>query len=45
MRGAVTGVGVMTALAGLVELAGIATSRTRRQPDLPPGESHETHAG
>jgi hypothetical protein len=43
-RGAVTGVGVITALAGLVELAGIITSRSRRQPDLPPGEG-KTHPG
>jgi len=44
-RGAVTGVGVITGLAGLVELAGVITARSRRQPDLPPGESHKTHAG
>ena len=45
VRGAVTGIGVMTALAGLVELAGVITSRSRRQTDLPPGESHKTPAG
>ena len=45
VRGGVTGVGVITALAGLVELAGVITSRSRRQPDLPPGESPKTHAG
>jgi len=44
-RGAVTGVGVITALAGLVELSGIITGRSRRQPDLPSGEQPKTHAG
>jgi hypothetical protein len=44
-RGAVTGVGVITALAGLAELAAVITARTRRQTDLPPGESHKTQAG
>ena len=44
IRGAVTGVGVITALAGLVELAGVIASRSRRQPDLPPAE-RKTHAG
>jgi len=45
VRGAVTGVGVITALAGLVELAGVIAARSRRQADLPPGESRKTHAG
>jgi hypothetical protein len=45
VRGAVTGVGVITALAGLAELAGVIASRTRRQADVPPGESPKTHAG
>jgi hypothetical protein len=44
-RGAVTGVGVITALAGLVELAGVIAARSRRQPNLPPGESHKTQTG
>ena len=44
-RGAVTGVGVITALAGLAELASLVTSRPRRQTDLPPGESRKTPAG
>jgi len=45
VRGGVTGVGVITALAGLVELGGIITARARRQPDTPPGESRNTQAG
>ena len=45
IRGAVTGVGVITALAGLAELAAIVSARSRRQTDLPPGESHKTQAG
>jgi len=44
-RGAVTGIGVITALAGLVELAGVIASRSRSRPDLPPNESPKTHAG
>ncbi len=36
-RGGVTGVGVITALAGVVEIGSICASRKRRQePDLPP---------
>ena len=31
VRGAVTGVGVMTAIAGLMELGGVVMSRSRRQ--------------
>jgi hypothetical protein len=39
-RGAVTGVGVITALAGVAELGSIILSRARRR-DLPPeGGSH-----
>jgi len=34
-RGAVTGVGVVTALAGLAELGAVITARARRR-DLPP---------
>ena len=45
VRGGVTGVGVITALAGLVELGGIITARSRRQTDAPPGESRNTQAG
>jgi hypothetical protein len=36
---------VLTALAGLAELAGVITARSRRQADLPPGETPKTHAG
>jgi len=43
-RGGVTGVGLITALAGLAELASVITSRGRRRTGLPPGESHETPA-
>jgi hypothetical protein len=32
VRGAVTGVGVVTALAGLAELGSVIASRSRRQP-------------
>lgn len=45
IRGAVTGVGVITALAGLVELGSVFAARSRRQTDLSPGESPKTHAG
>jgi hypothetical protein len=38
VRGAVTGIGVITALAGLAELASL-VSRRRRQPDSDPAES------
>lgn len=34
VRGAVTGVGVITAFAGLAELAGVVGARSRRQPQL-----------
>jgi hypothetical protein len=36
---------VITALAGLIELSAVITARSRRQADLPPGESRKTHAG
>ena len=39
VRGGVTGVGVITALAGLAEIGSLITSRTRRRdtvPDAPP---------
>jgi hypothetical protein len=32
VRGGVTGVGVITAAAGLIELAAVIASRSRRQP-------------
>ena len=32
VRGAVTGVGAITAIAGLIELGGVIASRTRRPP-------------
>jgi hypothetical protein len=32
VRGAVTGVGVITACAGLAELGGVIAARARRQP-------------
>ncbi len=32
VRGAVSGVGVITAIAGFAELGGVITSRARRQP-------------
>jgi hypothetical protein len=44
-RGAVTGVGVITALAGLVELAGVVTARSRRSTDPTPGETPKPQAG
>jgi hypothetical protein len=45
VRGGVTGVGVITALAGLAELAGVIASRSRRAADAPPGESPKPHTG
>jgi hypothetical protein len=45
-RGGVTGIGVITALAGLVELASVFVSRGRRRgattPDQPPDVPVET---
>jgi hypothetical protein len=38
-RGAVSGVGAITVIAGLVELAGVLALRHRAKPDAPPAES------